>query len=141
MGVGLTVGEEVMRGDWGTEDSESEPIGGRGVFMAMRNAKVTIMRVVVQMCPASCCSVSWRPPNGWKNVNRRRCCPVSVLLSHHRCLETSSRVIIDPSSCCVTPMTTNSQSVVVRRLFATSLWATWHLGCLCGYGNGREGIA
>ena len=52
-----------------------------------------------------------------------------------------SRVIVDPSSCCVTPMTTNNRSVVVRRLVATSLWATWQLGCMCDYGNGREGIA
>ena len=132
MGVGFIVGEEVMRGDWGTEDSESELIGRRGVFMATRNAKVTIMRVMVRMCPASCCSVSWRPPNVWKKVNHHCHCPVSVLLSHHRCLVTSSRVIIDLSSCCVTPMTMNSQLVIVCCLFATPLWATWHLGCLCG---------
>ena len=74
------------------------------------------------------------------SVNRRRPCPISVLLSHHRCPVTSSCVVVDPSSCCVTPMTTNNQSVVVGRLVATSLWATWHLGCVCDYGSGREGM-
>ena len=57
------------------------------------------------------------------------------------CLVTSSRVIVDPSSCRVTPMTTNNQLVVVCRLVAMSLWATWNLGCVCDYRNGREAIA
>ena len=104
--------------------------------MAMRNANVAIMRLVVRICPHSMLfdfMVSTK-----KKVNRRRRRPVSVLLSHHRCLVTLSLVIVDPASCCVSPMTMNNQSVVVRRLVATSLWATWHLGCVCDYGNRRE---
>ena len=38
-------------------------------------------------------------------------------------------------------MTMNDQSVVVHRLVATSPIATWNLGCVCDYRNGREGIA
>ena len=35
------------------------------------------------------------------------------------------------SLCCVGPMTTNSESSVVRRLVATSPTSTWQLGCVC----------
>ena len=57
------------------------------------------------------------------------------------CLVTSSHVIVNPSSCSVAPMMTNSQSVIIRRLVATSLLATWHLGLCVTMDMGGEVVS
>ena len=139
-----------MRGRLGRrvrhEDSESKLIGeGESSGHAKRQRDDNESRgthlSASHVATARWSSVSWYPPNGWQSGNRRRRRPVSMLLSHHRYPLMSSHVIVDLSWYCITPKMTNNQSVVVRHLVATSLWAMWHLGCVCHYGNGREGIA
>ena len=70
------------------------------------------------------------------SLNRRHRCPISVLLSHQRSLVTSSRVIIDPSSCCVTPMTMWQP---IGRLVASRYGrrGTWVVCVITGMGERR----
>ena len=71
-----------------------------------------------------------------KRVNRRRR-PVPMSLSHHRCLVTLSLVIVDLASRCVSPMTMNNQSVVVRRWLPCRYGrrGTWAVCVIMGIGG------
>ena len=85
MGVGLIVGEEVMRGDWGTEDSKSELIGegesswrqrddnethgtdvsSKLLFSFMASTEWLEERTVAVVVPFPCCRIVvvwWRRP-------------------------------------------------------------------------------
>ena len=134
MGVGLIVGGEVMRGQLGHRVRQIRKLSWSGKGSLHGHAKRQRGDNETRGMDLSTFHVV-----RFHGIHQKESEPSSSSSRFHVVVASSvSLVSVDPASRCVSPMMMNNQSVVVGHLVTTSLWAMWHLGCVCVCGNRRE---